>query len=115
MGSGLLFCRFSFLTDDVHQVIITHVVNDLLKFFVRSGTACGGAAAAADVGDVRSGQFGDPPLEPVCACCGYVSTLIWVTGVAFGEPLEMGHRLPSLPRRGGGGRLLAADGVVLSN
>ena len=67
LGSGLLFCRFSFPTDDVHQVIITHVVNDLLKFFVRSGTSCGGGAAAADVGDVRSGQFGDPPLEPVCA------------------------------------------------
>ncbi len=79
MGSGLLFCRFSFLPDDVHQVIITHVVNDLLKFFVRSGAFCGRIGAAADAGNGHSGQFGDPPPKPVCARCGFVSTLIWVT------------------------------------
>ena len=67
LGSGLLFCRFSFLTDDIRQVIITHVVNDLLKFLVRSGAFCGRIGAAADVGNGHSGQFGDPPPKPVCA------------------------------------------------
>jgi len=86
---------------------------DHSPFFAGRGHS--GEATSAVVGQGLSGRFGDPRPESVSACCEFVSTLIWVMGGAFGKHIALILRLPSLPRRGGSGRLWAGDGVVLSS